>query len=88
MSRNCVNWLDTFKDWVLPRVEAPVSFIEWTALYTLAATVKRKVLIGPSTLGGWSCWPHQYIIFVAPPGFGKTTTVKFATSLLSQVGEL
>ena len=86
--RKCKNWLNTWNQWVLPRVEAPKSFVEWTGLYTLAATIKRKVSIGTSTLGGWTCWPHQYIIFVAPPGFGKTTSVKFATSLLSQVGEL
>ena len=86
--RKCPNWLNSFEKWVLPRVEAPNSFINWTGLFTLAATVKRKVYIGENTLGGWRAYPHLYVIFVAPPGFGKTTTVKFATGLLSQVADL
>jgi len=86
--RKCKNWLEGFEKFVLPRVEAPRSFIQWTGLFTLASVVKRKVYIGPSTLGGWTCWPHQYIIFVAPPGFGKTTAVKFATGLLNQIADL
>ena len=86
--RKCANWLESFEKFVLPRVEAPKSFVTWTGLFTLASVVKRKVYIGQNTLGGWTCWPHQYIIFVAPPGFGKTTAVKFATSLLNQVPDL
>lgn len=87
-TRKCSNWLESFEKFVLPRVEAPKSFVTWTGLFTLASVIKRKVYIGQNTLGGWTCWPHQYIIFVAPPGFGKTTAVKFATGLLNQVADL
>jgi hypothetical protein len=87
-ARKCTNWLESFEKFVLPRVEAPKSFVTWTGIFALASVIKRKVYIGQNTLGGWTCWPHQYIIFVAPPGFGKTTAVKFATGLLTQVADL
>lgn len=83
--RKCKNWLASWRDWVLPRSEAPESFILWAGLFCLSSTVRRNVYIGRKYLGGWTCYPHQYIIFVAPPGFRKTTTLDQANILLEQI---
>lgn len=93
--RKCPDWLDSFFKWIRPRSQAPDTYIEWTGLFCLAAAIRRKVYIPKYhdsakkiILGGWDCYPHEYIIFVAPPGFGKTTTVRFATELLEEVTDL
>jgi hypothetical protein len=89
MTRKCTNWLETFLQWTLPRVEAPASFCTWTGLYTLAAAVKRHVKISKEWLGGWEVSPHLYVIFVAPPGKArKSTTINFTESLLERVPNL
>ncbi len=94
-TRKCPDWLDTFYKWIRPRSQAPDTYIEWTGLFCLSSAIRRKVYIPKYhdgakkvILGGWDCYPHEYIIFVAPPGFGKTTTVRFATELLEEVTDL
>lgn len=83
--RKCENWLSSFSDWTLDRCESAESFVFWTGLFCLATVARRKIFIGKKYLGAWSCYPHCYIIFVAPPGLRKTTTMGFAIELLDQV---
>jgi len=86
MSRECKHWLLSFRDWTLPRSEAPETFIFWTGLFTLASVIKRKVKVPRRYLGSWEAYPHLYLMFVAPPGQGrKTTTIDYADDLLGEV---
>ena len=86
MTRKCVNWLQTFKDWTLSRSEAPETYIFWTGLFTLASVIKRHVNISRNKLGSWEVYPNLYIVFVAPPGRArKTTTLNYADDLLSNI---
>jgi hypothetical protein len=87
-ARKCENWIKSFIEWVSPRSEAPENYIMWTALFTLATAVRRRVFIGEKYLGGWRCYPHLYILFVGPPGMRKTVTIAKAQDLLDQVGSL
>lgn len=84
--RKCTNWIQSFKDWVMPRCESSEKLILWTAVWTIAAAVRRRIYIPrTSGLGGWDCYPYQYTMFVAPPGMRKTTTVGFAIDLLETI---
>lgn len=84
--RVCKNWLETYKDWVYPRSEAPETYILWSGIFALASVLKRKVYIPKNkSLGSWEAYPHMYIVFVGPPATRKTTTMDYADSLLSEV---
>jgi hypothetical protein len=84
--RKCKNWIDDFVDWCKPRSEAPVSFILWTGLFTLAAGVRRQVKVPKKYFGSWECSPNLYVIFVAPPGRArKSTTTDYAEDILDGV---
>lgn len=85
-TRKCPNWIRAFEAWTAPRSEVTIEFIRWTAIWTLAAAVRRRVYIPKEAgLGSWTCYPYLYIMFVAPPGYRKTTTVSYAIELLEKV---
>lgn len=88
-TRRCANWLQTYREYILPRTDAPESYVQWSGLFALAAALRRKVWLPKSDLGLWECYPYVYIMFVGPPGFRKTTTIeKGAQVLLEQIPEL
>ena len=76
------NWLSKFSDWCSPRSESPYSFIFWAGLFTLAAATRKHVYLPKSILGSYDLYPNLYIVFVAPPGIRKTTTMGFADEIL------
>lgn len=86
--RKCDNWLQSFRDWIVPRSEAPQSYVFWAGAFTLASALRRRVFIGESTLGGWTCFPHIYTMFVGPPGMRKTTAFDFGNTLMTQVPDI
>ena len=84
--RACANWIQTFKDWIYPRSEAPETYILWSGLFTLASVIKRSVYIPKNKmLGSWECYPNIYVGFIGPPATRKTTTMDYADQLLSEV---
>lgn len=84
--RKCSNWLLTFRDWSLPRSEAPESYHLWTGLFTLASVFKRRVRVPKKILGGWDVAPTLFVIFVAPPGKArKSTTAGYSEDLLGEI---
>lgn len=86
LTRKCKNWLLSFRDWSLPRSEAPESFHFWSGLFTLSSALKRNIFVGREYLGGWECFPHLYVIFVAPPGKSrKSTTAAYSEELLREI---
>lgn len=86
--RRCKNWLLSFRDYALPRCTAPENWIFWSGLWTLSAALRRRVSIGRKYLGGWTCYPHMYLMFVGPPGTRKNTTMGFAINLIDQIPAL
>lgn len=87
-TRKCENWLQSFRDWIVPRSEAPESFVFWAGAFTLASALRRRAFIPKSELGGWSCFPHLYVMFVGPPGMRKSTAMDFALDLQTQVSDI
>lgn len=86
MTRACENWLTTYRDWTLPRSEAPESYIFWTGIFSLASVLKRRVSVGHNLLGSWNAYPNFYILFISPPATArKTTTVGYADDLLENI---
>lgn len=86
MNRRCSNWLATFRDWSIPRSEAPESYHLWAGLFTLASVFRRQVSLPKKVLGGWSVSPTLFVIFVAPPGRArKSTTANYSEELLREV---
>lgn len=86
--RKCENFLKSFQKWVAPRTQADNQLIFWAGAFTLSAALRRKVYLGKDYLGGWTCYPHLYVMFVGPPGTMKTTTMNFSMDLLSQCPEI
>lgn len=85
-TRRCKNWLQSYRDYILPRTDAPESFVFWSGLFTIAATLRRRVMFPKKILGLWECYPHMYLIFVGPAGIRKTTAIDSgAKPLLSMV---
>lgn len=86
MARKCDNWLTSYRDWTVPRSEAPESYIFWTGIFALSSVMKRRVLLPKRYLGSWTAYPNFYIIFVSPPGKArKSTTVDYADDLLDEI---
>lgn len=83
--RKCENWLTTFQDWVIPRSEAPLSWIFWSGIFFLSSALRRKVTIPKKYLGGWECQPPMYMIFVGPAGYRKTTTARLGEGLAEDI---
>lgn len=87
--RRLENWLETFKKWTMPRSETPESMLEWCGLFTLAAVIRRHVVITEEYLGGWKCYPSLFIKFIAPQGVvKKSTSIGFVETLLDEIPDL
>jgi hypothetical protein len=71
----------------MPRIAAPESYVFWTGIYCLSAAIRRKVYIGKSSLGTWTCYPHCYIMLVGPPGFRKNTSMGPGIELLQELSD-
>ncbi len=82
VERKCKNWLQTFKEWIAPRSEAPESYVFWAGAYTIASALRRRVFLGEKVFGSWVCYPHIYIMFVGPAGMRKTTAMERSVDLM------
>ena len=89
ITRRCENWLLSYRDYILPRTDAPESFVFWSGMFTIAAVLRRRVRFPKKILGLWDCYPHMYLMFVGPPGMRKTTAIDHgAMELLKMVDGL
>lgn len=80
------SWLHAYKEWTVPRSEAPESFILWAGLYTLASVAKRHVKMPARLMGSYEIFPNLFIVFVGPPGGPrKSTTIGYAKTLLGGI---
>lgn len=84
--RRCKDWLETFKEWTMPRSECPESMLEWCGLFCLSTVLRRHIVITDEYLGSWKCYPSLYIMFIAPQGMvKKSTSLGFVEELLDEV---
>lgn len=84
--RRCKNWFQSYRDYILPRTDAPESFIFWSGIFAISSCLRRRVYVGKKNLGLWTCYPHMYLMFVGPPGMRKTTALDHgARELLTQM---
>jgi len=80
---NLERWRFYLKD-----LESPDLFIDWTFYAMISASLQRRV--------AWEEWPHQcsptcqfpniYVIFIGPPGVGKTSAATFAKEIFKGFG--
>lgn len=81
-TRRCENWLLNYRDYILPRTDAPESYVFWSGVYALASAIRRQVWIPKKYFGLWDCAPYVYLMFVGPPGVRKTTTIQSGAEVL------
>ena len=87
--RRCDNWLLAYRDYILPRTDAPESFVFWSGVFAISSVLRRRVKFPKRILGLWDCYPHMYLMFVGPPGMRKTTAIEHGTlPLLAQTDGL
>lgn len=73
------SWIDRFQEY-LQDINSPALFTKWAGIFTIAATLERKVYCFTR---GSNLYPNLYTIFVAPPGIGKTAVVRSVRDMLS-----
>lgn len=87
--RKCVNWLETFNEWTIPRSESPLTIIKWSGIFTIASVLRRNVKIPKTMMGSYEIVPNLYVIFVGPAGGPrKTTTVDYSVELLARLPQI
>src|SRR3989304_116541 len=85
MSRRCDDWLKAFVDYA-SYGEAPLKFLFWTGISTIAGALRRRVWIDQKFFQ-WV--PNFYIVLVAPPGIvSKSTTANVGMNLLRKLEEI
>ena len=57
----------------------------WACLFTLAATLSRRVFIRQ---GDWEIYPNLYMFFVGAPASGKSVALDMARKLIVSVSEI
>lgn len=60
-------------------LSSPQNFISWGWLYTVAASLQRRVWMGPPHQ---PCFPNMYVILVGKPGIGKGLVIREVAELL------
>lgn len=89
-TRKLPNWIQGFRDWTIERSQMSELLIDWAAVWTIAAALRRRIAFTRHSafLGSWDCYPYLYVKAVGPAGVGKTTAVRYAFDLLDQVPSL
>jgi hypothetical protein len=72
VARYAGDWIEGFLDYT-SHINSPEIFRLWTAISILSAVQERKTWIKTS---GRRLFPNLYTLLVAPPGVGKTETIK------------
>lgn len=86
--RRCDNWIQSFLDWTLPVSEAPESLLIWSALFCIAAVLKRRVRFSKEYLKQYDIYPTTYVLFVGPAGVvRKSTSAGYAQKLITGMNE-
>lgn len=74
----------------LDSLESPDSFIEWTWYLTVSAALQRRVsLFAAPDLPDVRehIYPNQFVVFIGPPGVGKTQAAKHAKLIFNSLAQ-
>ena len=74
-------WHEAFFECVSPHTDAPNSFVRWSALSLIGATLKNNVFF---EIGTYTLFPNQFIVLVAPPGIGKGTAMNLVKLFIAE----
>ncbi len=74
-------WHDAFAECLEPHTDIPKSFVTWSALSLIGATLKNNVFFETGT---YTLYPNQFIILVAPPGIGKGTAMDIISGIIDE----
>lgn len=76
------SWIDNFLAYT-DKTEIPRAWLEWSAINTIACSIKRNVHIW---YRGIKFFPNQYVILVGPPGIGKGEAINAAQDIAKAAG--
>lgn len=81
MTTNLERW-----NYYLQDLESPQLFIDWTFYATVSAALQRRVCVGglPHVPSSGQIFPNLYVVFIGPPGIGKTIAGRTALNLFKQ----
>lgn len=80
--RRLTDWLPAYLEYT-SHTESPTQFHLWTAVFTIAGALGRKVWLEDGDL---VYYPNFYIIFVGPPGVArKSSSISIGQRILRQV---
>ena len=74
----------------LDSLESPDSFIDWTWYLTVSAALQRRVsLFASPDLPDVreQIYPNQFVVFIGPPGVGKTQAAKHAKLIFNSLAQ-
>ncbi len=78
---NLERWHHYFRD-----VESPGLFIDWTWVATIGAALRRNVsLFGPPSSEFGPIYGNMYVIFIAPPGIGKSVSADGSKDMFKSI---
>lgn len=72
-------WHESFMECCAPHTDAPDSFLVWSALSLIGATLKNNVFF---KYGTFTIYPNLFIVLVAPPGIGKGTAMNIIEDMI------
>lgn len=83
MTTNLERWRYFYKD-----IESPDLYVDWTFYMMISATLRRNVCLDnlPHDPIGRALYPNLYVIFIGPPGVGKSTSAYGALDLFKSFG--
>jgi len=79
-----MNFLDHYATFASNN-EAPPEYHKWAALSVLSSIISRRVYIDQ---GIFTIYPNLYLIFVGPPGNGKSTAMNIAKKMVREFKEV
>lgn len=74
-------WHEAYFECVSPHTDAPDSYVIWSALSLIGATLKNNVYF---EIGTYTLYPNQFIVLVGPPGVGKGTVMSLIDEMASE----
>lgn len=83
MTTNLERWRYFYKD-----IESPDLFIDYTFYCTVSSALQRRVCLDqvPHLAIGRPLYPNLYVIFISPPGIGKSTAAYGSVDLFKSFG--
>jgi Protein of unknown function (DUF3987) len=82
-ARKLPDWLDAFDEYTKGS-PAPALFKKWAGISTLAMAMERKVWVR-TNMG--NLYPNLYIMFIAPPGVGKSILTSIVQDMIMELGD-